>query len=141
MRTFKKFFPDVDITTPEGLQKFDKFTNRLKDEVLSPAEAETLRVPYGTTKSQATKMGIIPKNTSDVKIFSKEEIARLELAGVSEDVYTNITKLLYAGKEEEEIKGLLEEAGLDSTLFDIYDRVIGVKKITGQEEEPSWLNQ
>ena len=141
LRTFKKFFPDVDITTPEGLQKFDEFTNRLKDEVLSPAEVKTLGVPYGTTKSQATKMGIIPKNTSDVKIFSKEEIARLELAGVSEDVYTNITKLLYAGKEEEEIKGLLEEAGLDSTLFDIYDRVIGVKKITGQEEEPSWLNQ
>ena len=141
LRTFKKFFPDVDITTPEGLQKFDEFTNRLKDEVLSPAEAGTLGVPYGTTKSQATKMGIIPKNTSDVKIFSKEEIARLELAGVSEDVYTNITKLLYAGKEEEEIKGLLEEAGLNSTLFDIYDRVIGVKKITGQEEEPSWLNQ
>lgn len=141
LRTFKKFFPNVDITTPEGLQKFDEFTNRLKDELLSPTEAKTLGVPYGTTKSQAAKMGIIPKSTSDVKIFSKEEIARLELAGVSEDVYTNITKLLYAGKEKEEIKRILEESDLDPILLDIYDRVIGIKKITGQKEEPSWLNQ
>jgi hypothetical protein len=36
------------------------------DELLSPTEANLLNVPYGTTRSEAAGMGIIPKSASEI---------------------------------------------------------------------------
>ncbi len=46
------------------LQQFKNGTK--EDEILSPTEANLLNVPYGTTKSEAASMGIIPKSVSEI---------------------------------------------------------------------------
>jgi len=42
------------------------YKGEAEDELLSPTEANQLNVPYGTTKSQAAQMGIVPKSASEV---------------------------------------------------------------------------
>lgn len=69
------------LVSEKGVQdKANAKTAADADKVLSPAEAKTLGVPYGTTAAQAAKMGITPKSgksgggTSSAKT-EKEEIA------------------------------------------------------------------
>jgi len=53
------------------------------DEVLSVAEAKALKVPYGTTKSEAIKMGIVPADTAkEWTEFSDVEKRKLTAAGI-----------------------------------------------------------
>lgn len=69
------------LTDEQGKQTIaeQKVTKAEQDELLSPAEAKTLGVKYGTTKEQASKLGIVPttkKNTSTpTGSITKEQIA------------------------------------------------------------------
>jgi len=64
---------------PEYLKAYQP---EVEADLLSPTEAATLGVPYGTTKSQAAAMGITPerwKETADVNIFTPKQTADLEI--------------------------------------------------------------
>ena len=119
---------------PKYLKKYKK--QGKEQELLTPSEAKTLGVPYGTTREEAAKMGITPKKEEKVTteisgFFTKEEVSRLKMAGLDEDTYTNITKLLSGGIELDEIRDILRNAKLDPALLDKYDKAVGIEKVRG----------
>ena len=80
---------------------------------------------YGMSKTQREAESPLSK------ILTPEQLARTRLAGLSESDSLQITRLLVAGTELEDIRQILREAGLDSTILDFYDRTVGIENIRG----------
>lgn len=72
-------------------------------------------------------------NVSD--ILKDSEVQSLKASGLDTNTIAGITLLLVQNAELDDIRQALREDGLDPKVLDDYDRIVGIERIRGREEE------
>ena len=109
------------------------------EELLSPSEAKTLGVPYGTTKGQATSMGITP---SFVKASSQSKSGPAPTkTPATNDPLTNGLRFSSSTAVDKSIPSVISRAGglTNENRYDLWDKV--AQAIESQGKNPSDYDQ